>query len=221
MFYKDARLVYRSPILDEFEWLDHGFGTRLSETWPPHPYAWVKQVHSDRCIVADGIPGCLAEADALITASPGCYLTIRTADCIPVLLADTRRRAIAAVHAGWRGTVQHIVIRAIDAMRRNFDTKVEDLAAAIGPGICAECYEVGPEVAAQFHAWFPERTDLDSRAKIDLAEANRRQLVSAGVPERLVSVGALCTAMNPKEFHSWRRDHVKTGRMTSAIAIRP
>ncbi len=220
MFYKDKGEVYRVAELQRLPWLDHGFGTRLAGSWTPGPPAWLRQVHSARCVEAQGVFGCLGQADCLITSSPGCYLTIRTADCVPILLADERGRAIAAVHAGWRGTAQAIAMAAVRALAERFSSRPEDLLAAIGPGICANCYQVGPEVAIQFRKWFPERDDLAGPARLDLAEANCRQLIEAGVDPARIFSGAPCTCCRPSEFHSWRRDRVKTGRMVSAVAIR-
>ncbi len=219
MFYKDPQQRYRVRELDGFAWLDYGFGTRDSRDWPPRPYAWVKQIHSNIAVVVDGRAGCLGEADALISNRVGTYLTIRSADCIPILLIDERLKAVAAVHAGWRGTVAGVAPKAIEAMRDSFGTRPEDLLAAIGPGICGRCYTVGPEVAAQFVPWFPERSDLDRQTVIDLPEANRRQLAAAGVPEARIFRGAPCTLCGPEEFFSYRRTRDRTGRMVTAIAV--
>jgi YfiH family protein len=144
--------------------------------------------------------------------TPGSYLTIRTADCIPILLVDERLRAVAAVHAGWRGTAQGIAGVAVRALGERFQSRPQDLLAAIGPGICGKCYEVGPEVASQF--------GLAGRVKLDLTEVNRRQLMDAGLDSSRIFANAPCTFCCPGEFHSWRRDHVKTGRMVAAVAIR-
>ncbi len=212
--------MYRARELESLTWLEHGFGTRLAGSWTPGPPVWVRQIHSAKCVPAEGVYGCLGQADALISNTPGVYLTIRTADCVPVLLADVNRRTVAAVHAGWRGTVQVIVQAAVRALEERYGSRAEDLVAAIGPGICKNCYEVGPEVAVQFEKWFPERTDLKARTNLDLVEANRRQLVEAGLDPSRIFTGAPCTSCSPQEFHSWRRDHVKTGRMVAAVAIR-
>ena len=220
MFYKDARGVYRVQELDRLRWLDHGFGSRASEGWVPGAPAWVKQMHSDRCIVADGTSGCLGEADGLISNSAGQYLSVRTADCIPVLLADERLRAIAAIHAGWRGSAEAIVVKAVEAMQEHYGSRPEDLLAAIGPGICGKCYEVGPEVASRFAHWFSERTDPGQRSRLDLAAVNRLQLIEAGLNPGRIFESALCTACHPEEFYSWRREQARTGRLVSAIAIR-
>jgi YfiH family protein len=163
-------------------------------------------------VAAEGRAGVLGQADALLEDTPGAVVAVRTADCIPILLADARHRAVAAVHAGWRGTVAGIVGHAVEAMRQRFGTWPEDLHAAIGPGIGKCCYEVGPEVAAHFGA--------AGRSHIDLTEANRSQLVAAGVEPARVYVAGLCTMCHPDEFHSFRRDHEAAGRMYSFAGVR-
>src|SRR5205823_3516331 len=150
-FYLDSRHIYRVRELDCFEWLRHGFGARDAEV--PALFgnvAMLKQVHTSGCVLAGGRAGVLGEGDALLENSPGAVVAVKTADCVPLLLVDERRRAVAAVHAGWRGTAAHMVARAVEAMAHNFGTKPADLHAAIGPGIGPCCYEVGPEVAAHF-----------------------------------------------------------------------
>jgi Uncharacterized conserved protein len=128
---------------------------------------------------------------------------------------------VAAVHAGWRGSAQAIVAKTVGAMAARFGSRARDLQAAIGPAIGACCYEVGPEVASQFKEFFPERDDLEERTRLDLPEANRRQLLSAGVPPDRIHVCGLCTACLAGEFFSWRRDRRKHERIVSAIGIRP
>jgi YfiH family protein len=220
VFYKDTRQVYRVAEMDRLDWLDYGFGTRMAGSWTPGPLVWVRQVHSARCVFAGGWAGCLGEADCLVTDRPGSYLSVRTADCIPILLADERLHVVAALHAGWRGTAQTIALAAVETLRHGFGSRPQDLVAAIGPGICVKCYEVGPEVAGQFGRWFPEQTDLTTRTWLDLTEANRRQLLEAGLDQSRIFAGAPCTCCRADEFHSWRRDRVRTGRLVSAIAIR-
>src|SRR5438105_3804828 len=147
VFYKDSQQVYRVRELDGLEWLVHGFGTRLADI--PARFsnlAILKQIHSATCVPAEGRSGILAEGDALLEDTPGSVVAVKTADCIPVLLIDERHHAVAAVHAGWRGTVARIVPKAIAAMGERFGTGAVDLHAAIGPGIGKCCYEVGPEV---------------------------------------------------------------------------
>ena len=213
MFYKDFRHVYRARELDALPWLVHGFGTRQSDV--PRYFAnltTVKQIHSAICIPAEGHCGVLGQGDALLEDTPGAVIAIKTADCIPVLLVDERHRAVAAVHAGWRGTVARIAAGAVDAMRRRFGTAPPDLHAAIGPGIGKCCYEVGPEVAAQFGE--------QGRAHISLVDANRRQLLDAGVTAERIYASNLCTLCLAEEFHSFRRDGDAAGRLYSFAGIR-
>jgi YfiH family protein len=219
VFHKDTDHIYRVPEFSSAPWLEHGFGTRNSRNWPPQPLVSLRQVHSDRWLIADGATGCLGEGDALITNTPGRFLSVRTADCMPILMVDERIRAIAAVHAGWRGTVQEVAAKTAVALASTFGCRMEDLRVAIGPGICGKCYTVGPEVAARFRPWFPERDDLDRQTAIDLAEANRRQVLAVGVPTGRILSGAPCTHCRPEEFHSFRRTGNRQGRMISGIGI--
>ena len=212
--------VYRAEKLAQLGWLDHGFGTRLSSEWLDHAQlATLRQIHSDKVLVADHA-GVVGEGDAVISARPGLTLAIRTADCLPVLIADARNKTVAAVHAGWRGVVREVAPRAIEAMARQFGSLPEDLTVAVGPGIGACCFEVGPEVAIQFAGFFPERQDLSARTKIDLAEAVVRQLRRIGVPPGQIGSTKFCTYCQSESFHSYRRDGEAAGRMTSAIRVR-
>jgi hypothetical protein len=154
----------------------------------------------------------------LITNRAGILLGVRTADCPPILIVDERRRAVSAIHAGWRGAVAGIAARAVERLASEFGSRPEDLLAAIGPSIGGCCYQVGPEVASQFRGIFPERGDLDRKTRIDLSEAIRRQLVTAGIPRERIFAGAPCTLCDP-DFHSFRRDRTEE-RMYSVIGIR-
>lgn len=122
--------------------------------------AGVRQIHSDMVHRVDAQTTANTEdppqGDALITRNAGVLLMVQTADCIPVLLADTRQRAVAAIHAGWRGTVKRIVEKTLGRMQMEFGTRPEDVVVALGPGIGRCCYEVGPDVAKEFHAQFAE-----------------------------------------------------------------
>jgi YfiH family protein len=212
--------VYRAEKLDELSWLEHGFGTRLSSEWPDHAgLATLRQIHSDKVLVADH-SGVIGEGDALISDQPGLTLAIRTADCLPVLIADATNKAIAAVHAGWRGVVREVAPRAIEAMARQFGSRPEDLTVVLGPGIGTCCFEVGPEVAIQFARFFPERQDLSVRTRIDLAQAIVKQLRRIGVTPGQIGTCQLCTYCQSRSFHSYRRDGEAAGRMISAIGVR-
>ncbi|MCX6627533.1 MAG: peptidoglycan editing factor PgeF [Candidatus Solibacter sp.] len=213
MFYRDPENIYRVTELDEFPWLVHGFGTRLADI--PACFAQLatlKQIHSSSCVAAEGRVGILGEGDALLENQPGSVVAVKTADCIPVLLVDERSRAVAAVHAGWRGTAARIAAGAVAAMGRRFGTRPEDVHAAIGPGIGKCCYEVGAEVAAQFGG--------QGRGHIDLTAANRRQLEETGVTPARIYASYLCTMCRGEEFDSFRRDKEAAGRMYSFAGIR-
>jgi YfiH family protein len=213
VFYLDPENIYRVSELDEFPWLVHGFGTRLADLPGGLAHlATLKQIHSSSCVAAGGRTGILGEGDALLEDQPGSVVAIKTADCIPILLVDERRRAVAAVHAGWRGTVARIAGEAVAAMGKCFGTRAEDLHAAIGPGIGKCCYQVGAEVAARFGG--------KGSGHIDLADANRRQLEEAGVTGRRIYASNLCTMCRAEEFHSFRRDQDAAGRMFSFAGIR-
>jgi hypothetical protein len=199
--------VLYSSLLSELRWLDHGFGTR-DDALCQQKMASLKQIHSAVVWIVDQ-PGCAGEGDALVTDQAGLSVSVRTADCYPILLADQRRRAVAAVHAGWRGTAAGIIAKTIQRMHARFGTDASELRVAIGPGIGACCYEVGLDVALQF--------GFERAGCIDLAEINRLQLVAAGALESKIDTVAGCTKCDPLRFHSFRRDHENAGRMVSFI----
>jgi YfiH family protein len=210
--------VFRAEALNSLPWLQHGFGTRLSVGWPTiNNLATAKQIHSDRVLIVESA-GPQGEGDSLISNRPGVGLSIRTADCLPILIADSRNRAVAAVHAGWRGVISEIVSKTVHGMCQEFDSKPEDLVVAIGPGIGGCCFEVGPEVAVQFAPFFPE-LDLSGRAKIDLVETTRRQLRRNGVSMGQITASGLCSYCNPKLLESYRRDPDASGRMVAMIGV--
>ncbi len=205
-----VKKVLTSIFLSKFSWIEHGFGMRI-DAIDQDAMASLDQIHSARILRADH-KGRAGSADALITNTPGLAISIRTADCLPILLADPRHRSVAAVHAGWRGSAEQIVRRAIDEMRSEFDTSPEEIVAAIGPGIGKCCYQVGEEVGRRF--------GLDGAGKVDLAAANRGQLLAAGVPAGQIDTLGLCTMCDSGQFHSYRRDGDAAGRMISWIRIR-
>jgi YfiH family protein len=219
LFRLDSSHVYRAERLERFPWLQHGFGTRLSAGWPDAGgLATAKQIHSDHVLVANQ-PGHLGPGDAILTRRPGVTVAIRTADCLPILIVDPRTRAVAAVHAGWRGVVAEIAPKTVEAMGLEFGSRPEDLEIAIGPGIGPCCFEIGPEVATQFRAFFPERNDLGARAKVDLAETVCRQLRLNGVTRVQIDTSDLCSCCKPELFESYRRDREKAGRMVAAVGV--
>ena len=213
----------------------------------------LKQIHSDVVQLFEASPeqpsrGLPATAgDASATNCRGLLLGVQTADCVPILLVDPKKRAVAAVHAGWRGTLQRILAKTIGKMTMHFGTKPADLLAAIGPSIGGCCYEVGTEVAVEFHSQFPEASQWFNELRtgdepnplqwlnmappghqpppknvlLDLRKANRAQLLECGLRELNVFVSDLCTACRRDLLFSYRKEGAHTGRLMSVIGIRP
>lgn len=215
MWSANALGVLESDLLKQLRWLRHGFGTRLSAHWPGE-YTQLKQIHSDIVFLADGRSGCIGEGDALVTATDGQIVGIRTADCVPILFADLDRRVVAAAHAGWRGTVAQIARRTVERMRQDFGSEPRRVYAAVGPSIGKCCFEVGFEVAEQFQIYV---SDAQKATHVDLQEANVKQLLDAGLHREHIDVSGLCTMCEMERFHSFRRDKHLSGRMVSAIGI--
>ena len=199
-----------SRVLQQVGWLRHGFGTREGPL-TQGGMASLRQIHSDIVLVADRAEGCVGPGDALLTDRAGWTLSVRTADCFPVLLADPVRRAAAAVHAGWRGTASGILAATLKRMQDEFGSQAPDLLAAIGPGIGACCYEVGEEVARRF--------GKNCSGRLDLAAAISRQLEQAGLPRGHIDCIQGCTFCDAARFHSWRRDRNTDARMISYVSI--
>ncbi len=219
---------------------------KAGKVWP---LVSLRQVHSDIIhIVESAVSGPLA-GDGLITSSPGIALAVMAADCLPVMLVDKKNRVAGVFHAGWRGTVQRIAEKGFGAMKRHFGSAAQDIAAAVGPGIGACCYEVGEELKSKFESQFnygselfrqvvesdpirekypllfmnaraPGHGDLGPKLHLDLAEANRRQLLALGIPEKQISVSNQCTACDTRKFFSHRAEKGKTGRMMAVVGIR-
>jgi YfiH family protein len=214
------------------------------------PLVTLRQIHSDVIHVTAAPAADVPKADALATPTPGLLLGIQTADCVPILLVDTRRRVVAAIHAGWRGTLARIAVKALGRMHMEFGTRPRDVVAALGPAIGRCCYEVGPEVAQGYAAQFPGAADWfdgpfdqlahgeeplwlpwltmmppghvppPPRVQLDLRAANRWQLVDAGVPAAQIDVNDLCTGCRTDLLFSYRREGAKTGRMMAVIGVR-
>jgi polyphenol oxidase len=210
----------------------------------------LQQVHSDIVYVVRAAAPGVPQGDAAICDRAGLLLGIQAADCVAILMADTRRRVVAAVHAGWRGTLARILAKTLGRMRLEFGTKPEDIVAALGPAIGPCCYEVGPEVAQSFAGqfacaaeWFegpferlaagdepnplpwlsmmsPGHEPARERVRLDLRAANRWQLIDAGVPPQNIAVSSLCTGCRSDLFFSYRKEGAATGRMMSVIGIR-
>jgi polyphenol oxidase len=161
--------------------------------------------------------------DALVTRRPQTLLTVRTADCVPILLLDPVNRVVAAVHAGWRGTVARIAAKVVGVMQ-SLGVNASSLHAVIGPSIGRCCYEVDEPVLTPLKHNFAYWSDItvpskDGRAYLDLRSLNQRQLEEAGLTPSHIGVVDLCTACRPQLFHSYRRDGPGTRHMTSGIAL--
>ena len=220
------------------------------------PLVTIRQIHSSVVVSQGSIEETAGVAgqwqpckgDGLMTSQPGLLLGIQTADCIPVLVADRRRKVVAAFHAGWRGTVRRIVENGIGRMRLEFGSHPDDLVAAIGPGVGQCCYVVGAEVLSEFESQFtygpeffrevdssdplrtrypmmflnqraPGHSSVGSALHLDLVGANRRQLLAAGLrPDAVQFVGA-CTNCHQELFFSHRGSRGRCGRMMSVIGI--
>lgn len=181
------------------------------------PLALPGQVHG--AAAAEALrPGMFESCDALMTAEQGLVLGVSVADCVPILLYDPARRAIAAVHAGWRGTAAGIVSLTVSRLAERYGSSPRDLRAWIGPsaGVC--CYEVGEDVAARFAPPSVIRPP-GGKARVDLRTANRRLLAEAGVPGSQIAVSGECTICSADLFHSYRRDGNRSGRMMAVIAL--
>jgi polyphenol oxidase len=170
------------------------------------------------------------EGDGLITDRPGVLLAVGTADCVPVLVVDIEKRVAAAFHAGWRGTAAQIVEQGIETMREEYGTRVEDLMAAIGPSIGPCCYTVGEEVRNAFSQRFGYADRLfnqrEGQAYFNLWEANRQQLLHAGLTNRQIALVGECTACKRDEggelrYFSHREQHGVAGRMLNVVGIIP
>ena len=216
-----------------------------ADSWP---LVTLRQVHSDIVHTIDRPPEHPLAGDGMITNSPGVLLGILTADCIPVILVDVGRRAVGIFHAGWRGTVKRIVQKGVGEMQRHFGSRAQDIRAAIGPGIHSCCYQVGPEVHDKFHSQFeyavelfreenssdlvrerypllfltaraPGHSELPVNIFLDLIEANRRQLLDAGVPGTNIWSSPLCTFCRTDLLFSHRAERGVTGRMMAVVGI--
>lgn len=191
------------------------------------------QVHSARVSVvtaSDAGRGALdkesrlPDTDALVTAEAGVCLMVLSADCVPVLLYDPVRRVVAAVHAGWRGTVARIVVEAVEVMKERFGSCSENVLAGIGPSIGKCCFEVDEEVAVRFRYLLPDEDVVFSgkapgKFQVDLWEANREELLGAGLKPEHIEVAGMCTGCHPGRFFSYRRDGKAAGRFGAGIVL--
>jgi purine-nucleoside/S-methyl-5'-thioadenosine phosphorylase / adenosine deaminase len=221
--------------------------TNRGRLWP---LLTLRQIHSDLIRYVESPAEHPLAGDGLVTDRPGLLLAVQTADCLPVILMDPRRRAVGVFHAGWRGTLKRILEKGVGEMRRWFGSLPRDLRAAIGPAIHSCCYEVGPEVRERFHSQFayaaelfresresdpvrekypllflsaraPGHSELPKKLFLDLVEANRRQLIASGVAPGNISASPLCTCCRTDLLFSYRAERGPTGRLMGVAGIKP
>jgi YfiH family protein len=206
----------------------------------------LKQFHSAVIRFFPSAPKEPCNGDASLTDRPGLLLAVQTADCVPVLLVDPKKRVVAAIHAGWRGTLARIGEKAVGQMRMRFGCKPSDILAAVGPSIGGCCYEVGTELVTKFTSqfadaeeWFDELRTGDEpnplqwlnmmppghqpppkNVRLDLRKANRAQLLAAGLADKNVYISDLCTACHHDLLFSHRKEAESSGRLMSVIGIR-
>jgi YfiH family protein len=214
------------------------------------PLVSLRQIHSDLIHRVDGVSQEPLAGDGIVTDTPGLMVAVQAADCFPIILVDRKRRAVGVLHAGWRGTVKRIVEKGVGEMRRYFDCEPRNIVAAIGPGVQACCYNVGEEVRTKFRSQFsyadslfrevkesdpvrekypllfltaraPGHSELPVKLFLDLKEANRRQLLDAGVSAKNIDATSPCTACHTELLFSYRAEKGVTGRMMAAAGIRP
>jgi YfiH family protein len=192
-------------------WQVHGSDVRLIKS-------------RDEAKPAEDARGDTIYCDAIVSNTSGVLAGVKTADCVPILIGDPKTGAFAAVHAGWRGTLARVATKALARMSAEYDTRPGDVCVAIGPAAGSCCYEVGRDVIDEFKTAFPEQ-DLFTATRaehacINLLEANRGQLISAGVDPARISVAPLCTMCRTDLFFSYRREknlYGKVGRLMSVI----
>jgi hypothetical protein len=184
-------------------------------------FARVRQVHGARAVRADAPSLPVEEADVVVSATPGVAACVSVADCVPILVADPETGVVAAVHAGWRGTLARAVAEGVAALAREAGAPPERLLASIGPSIGPCCYEVSPDLAARFaEAFGPAVVRAGPVPKLDLWSANAAALGAAGVAPGNIEKLARCTACERDLFFSHRRDAGRTGRQLAFIAPR-
>ena len=215
--------------------------TSLADAVSARDVVMLTQVHGRAVVVIRGggaVPTGRPEADVLVSDARGIGIAVRAADCVPLLVADRATGAVGAVHAGWRGTAAGAAAAAVEAMGSNFGSHPADLVVAIGPSIGACCYEVGTDVVDAFAAaghdrhlidrWFVSKPPArgvfpppTSPLHLDVAGANRDQLILAGVPADQIFMSALCTAMHLDVLTSYRAEKEKAGRIAGVITCVP
>ncbi len=220
------------PRFEKIPYVWHGFGTRELSQENLRVQAGKKdldlvlldQIHSDCIHVLAEPPETQLRGDAMLTTSSGLLLTIKTADCLPVLVLDERQKLIAAVHCGWRGTSKRLLAKVVRKMSDVFDSEAADLLVVLGPSIGPDCYEVGEDVRECFgeagleKGLFRSHPQTPGKYFFDLKLANRNQLLECGVQVENVFSVTGCTHCE-KNLYSYRREHLEAGRLLNFIGL--
>jgi len=167
----------------------------------------------------------ISATDAMVTDTPDICLMVLQADCVPFLFFDSKKKVIGVAHAGWKGTVRVIAQNAVKVLKEKFNCLPDDILVGIGPSIGPCCYEVGPEVVIQIDKAFHNKRECisetpDGKCYFNLWEANKTQLVQAGIPERNIEVARICTYCNHTHFFSYRHQQRETGRFGAGIMLK-
>ena len=202
--------------------------SRMLGSASPLTYIVANQTHSDHIGIItekkskgwDNIEDAIEDCDALITDQKGIILTILTADCVPILLYDTKKKVIAAIHAGWKGTQKHITAKTMHKMIEKYHCDPKDIIAGIAPAIGRCCYEVGKEVAEHFFDTPKSLTPKGDKYMLDLPYLNKQQLIDAGLQEANIEMSGICTACENEQFFSYRKEDCCTGRFMSLIGMK-
>lgn len=225
-------MIHQAKNLSFFSELRHGFTDRQLGTGylevahelqvSPHSLLSLKQIHSNQAHLIQKPLTETLEGDALVTHTSGMILSIRTADCVPLLLYDPQNKAAAAIHAGWRGLISGIIENTFEILKTHFSSTPSSLLVAIGPALCLNCFEIGPEVKEKFEKKFNRRLAIrkgeGDRSFIDLREGCRVILEELGVLWQNIETLPFCTSCNHELFYSYRRGD-KEGRMIGFIGI--
>ena len=184
------------------------------------PFASSHQVHGTEILYATK-SGRFDGYDALITDRPGLLIGVTVADCVPILIYDDKHRAVAAVHAGWRGTVDGIVAKTLAMMQHQFGTTADQCYAYVGKCIDQNSFEVGPEVVKQFASAFTRHDVFTGKSYIDLKAANTQLLLDFGIPVGQIGISPYSTVLANEDYFSHRAEQGQTGRMLAVIGIKP
>jgi len=213
---KKTIIANRQNIVRQLAWHENVYFTIANQTHSDHIAIIREHKHRGWEQIDDAIEDC----DALITDKKDIMLTILTADCVPILLMDTKQGVIAAVHAGWRGSKSKIVAKTVNKMCKIFDCDTKNIIVGIGPSIGACCYEVDSSVANFFEKSQKIAISPNDKYMLDLPLANKEQLLSVGILESNIEMSHICTACEVDTFFSYRREKGCSGRFMSMIGLK-